>query len=58
MTADDRGPCAMLFGEAARRPGRATTAVLLVGVQAPGVPDAAVDEALWTAADALAAARR
>jgi DNA/RNA-binding domain of Phe-tRNA-synthetase-like protein len=53
VVADERRPCAVLFGAVGCGPGRTTTAVLLVGVQAPGVPDAAVDEALWIAADAV-----
>jgi len=56
VVADEHGPCAVLFGATGRRPARGTTAVLLVAVQAPGVPDAAVDEALWIAADAIRAA--
>ena len=43
-----------LLGAAARaRPGASTTALRLIAVQAPGVPDLYVEEALWTTIDAL-----
>jgi DNA/RNA-binding domain of Phe-tRNA-synthetase-like protein len=57
VIADDRGPVAVLFGDVARPPGPATGAVVLIAVQAPGVDALTVDEALWTAADALALVR-
>jgi hypothetical protein len=40
----------------AHAPRRATTALLLVAVQAPGVDDLYVEEAVWIAAAALAGA--
>jgi DNA/RNA-binding domain of Phe-tRNA-synthetase-like protein len=56
VLADDGGEAAVLFfppgpGHA---PGRDTIALLLVAVQAPGVDDLFVEEAIWTAASALA----
>jgi hypothetical protein len=53
VIAGERGPAAVLFGEVLCPPSPATTAVVLVAVQAPGVDALTVDEALWTAADAL-----
>jgi DNA/RNA-binding domain of Phe-tRNA-synthetase-like protein len=53
VVADDRGPVAVVFGEVAHPPGPATSAVVLLAVQAPGVDAMAVDEALWAAAEAL-----
>jgi hypothetical protein len=52
---DDRGTAAVLFSPPPpeRAPGRGTTALLLVAVQAPGVDDLVIAEALWTAAAAL-----
>ena len=52
---DEDGVAAVLFSPPPpeRAPGRATTALLLVAVQAPGVDDLVVDEAMWTAAAAL-----
>jgi DNA/RNA-binding domain of Phe-tRNA-synthetase-like protein len=53
--ADERGPVAMLFASPLpdRAPGRDTRALLLIAVQAPGVEDIYVEEAVWTAASAL-----
>ena len=50
------GEVAVLFSAPGpeHAPSRATTALLLVSVQAPGVDDLFVEEAVWTAADALA----
>jgi hypothetical protein len=55
MLSDARGPVAMLFEPPLpeRAPGRDTNALLLVAVQAPGVEDMYVEEAVWTAAAAL-----
>jgi DNA/RNA-binding domain of Phe-tRNA-synthetase-like protein len=55
VLADDRGEAAVLFSPPAREraPGRDTTALVLVAVQAPGVDDLFVEEAVWTAAAAL-----
>ena len=54
---DGAGTVAVLFGtpEQERLPGRQTRSLALVAVQAPGVDDIFVEEALWTAAAALAA---
>jgi DNA/RNA-binding domain of Phe-tRNA-synthetase-like protein len=53
VVADARQAVAVLFGELGCRPGRGTSTVVLVAVQAPGVDALVVDEALWTAAEAL-----
>jgi len=55
VLADAAGPVAVLFSAPlpARAPGRATTALRLISVQAPGVADLYVEEALWTTIDAL-----
>jgi hypothetical protein len=52
---DDRGTATVLFSPPPpeRAPGRGTTALLLVAVQAPGVDDLVIEEALWTVATAL-----
>src|SRR5215218_10825083 len=52
---DDAGPAAVLFAPPLpdRAPGRDTTALVLVAVQAPGVDDIYVEEAVWTAAAAM-----
>jgi DNA/RNA-binding domain of Phe-tRNA-synthetase-like protein len=52
---DDAGTVAVLFAPpvAGRVPTRATTAMLLIAVQAPGVEDIFVEESLWTAAAAM-----
>jgi hypothetical protein len=53
--ADERGPVAVLFEPPPpqRAPGRETSAILLVAVQAPGVEDIYVEEAVWTAVAAM-----
>jgi DNA/RNA-binding domain of Phe-tRNA-synthetase-like protein len=58
VLADDGGTVAVLFQPPlpGRLPGRATRAIALLAVQAPGVDDIYVEEAVWTAAAALAAA--
>ena len=55
VLADDAGPVAVVFGRLSDRhaPRRDSTRLRLVAVQAPGVPDVHVDEALWLAAGAL-----
>ena len=55
IVADDAGPVAVLFGDAApdRLPGRATARLLLFAVGAPGVPALYFEEALHCAAEAL-----
>lgn len=55
VLADGAGPVAVLFGRrsAAHGPHRRTTAVRLVAIAVPGVPEAHVDEALWLAAEGL-----
>lgn len=52
---DDAGPVAVLFEPplAERAPTRATRAILLFAVQAPGVEDMFVEESVWTAASAM-----
>jgi DNA/RNA-binding domain of Phe-tRNA-synthetase-like protein len=53
--ADERGPVAVLFQPpfADRAPRRDTIAILLIAIQAPGVEDIYVEEAVWTAASAM-----
>jgi hypothetical protein len=53
--ADAAGPVAVLFEPplAGRAPSRHTSAIELLAVQAPGVDDIFVEEALWTAAAAM-----
>jgi DNA/RNA-binding domain of Phe-tRNA-synthetase-like protein len=55
VLADAAGEVAVLFSAPGPQhaPSRATTALLLVAVQAPGVDDLHVEEAVWTAAAAL-----
>lgn len=55
VLADAGGTAAVLFSPPSpeRAPGGATRALLLVAVQAPGVDDLVVAEALWTAASAI-----
>jgi DNA/RNA-binding domain of Phe-tRNA-synthetase-like protein len=52
---DDAGLVAVLFQPpvAERLPGRHTRALVLIAVQAPGVEDLFVEEAIWTAAAAM-----
>jgi DNA/RNA-binding domain of Phe-tRNA-synthetase-like protein len=56
VIADDDGTVAVLFQPplADRLPGRGTRALALLAVQAPGVDDIFVEEAVWTAAAAMA----
>jgi DNA/RNA-binding domain of Phe-tRNA-synthetase-like protein len=55
IVADDRGAVAVLFGRLApsHRVTAATTAMRLFSVQAPGVPQIHVSEALWTCLECL-----
>jgi hypothetical protein len=55
MLADEDGAVAVLFQPPLpdRAHGRDTRALLLVAVQAPGVEDVYVEEAVWTAASAM-----
>jgi DNA/RNA-binding domain of Phe-tRNA-synthetase-like protein len=55
VLADAEGAVAVLFEPpvADRAPGKRTTELLLIAVQAPGVEDMRVDEAVWTAASAM-----
>jgi DNA/RNA-binding domain of Phe-tRNA-synthetase-like protein len=52
---DERGPVAVLFEPplSDRAPGRDSRALLLIAIQAPGVEDMFVEEAVWTAASAM-----
>jgi len=55
--ADEHGPVELLFGgEAERRVERDTRRVAIAAVQVKGVPQVAVDEALWIAASTIQAA--
>jgi DNA/RNA-binding domain of Phe-tRNA-synthetase-like protein len=55
VVADDAGPVGVLFGALApgRGVGGSTTRITLLALQVAGVPDIHVEEALWTAEDAL-----
>lgn len=55
VLADDGGTVAILFRppEPDRLPGRHTRALALIAVQAPGVDDIYVEEAVWTAVSAI-----
>jgi DNA/RNA-binding domain of Phe-tRNA-synthetase-like protein len=56
--ADERGPLELLFGGApasARSVDRGTRRLVIAAVQVKGVPQAAVDEALWIASAAIEA---
>lgn len=55
VLADADGPVSVLFEPPAaeRAPSRSTRALLLIAVQAPGVEDLLVTEAVWTAAAAM-----
>ena len=55
MLADAAGTVAVLFGSPRpdRAPSRRTRALALLAVQAPGVDDLFVEEAVWTAAAAM-----
>ena len=58
VIADDERPLALLFGATADGRGVSpkTSRTLLVGIGVSGVPEIAVEEALWLAADALVSA--
>jgi DNA/RNA-binding domain of Phe-tRNA-synthetase-like protein len=60
VVADERQPIALLFGEGAegRAVERRTRRTTLAAVQVNGVPQIAVDEALWLASGVLEAAHR
>ncbi|HEX7243999.1 MAG TPA: phenylalanine--tRNA ligase beta subunit-related protein [Solirubrobacterales bacterium] len=51
--ADERGPVELLFGEAERRVERDTRRIAIAAVQVKGVPQVAVDEALWIAVSVI-----
>lgn len=52
--ADERGPVELIFGgEPERGPDRDTRRVALVAIQVKGVPQMAIDEALWIAASVI-----
>jgi DNA/RNA-binding domain of Phe-tRNA-synthetase-like protein len=55
VLADDRGTVGVLFQtpEPERLPDRHTRSIALLAVQAPGVDDIFVEEAVWTAASAM-----
>jgi len=55
VIADERRPLALLFGAIAAgdEPGTKTARTLLCAIQVKGVPDIAVEEAIWLAAGAL-----
>jgi hypothetical protein len=55
VLADAEGTVAVLFQspQPDRAPGRHTRALALLAVQAPGVDDLFVEEAVWTAAAAM-----
>jgi len=55
VLADDDGTVAVLFRppQPERLPGRRTRALALIAIQAPGVEDVYVEQAVWTAAAAL-----
>jgi DNA/RNA-binding domain of Phe-tRNA-synthetase-like protein len=58
VIADERGPAALLFGQAAdgREVTRRSRRMAIAAVQVDGVPQIAVDEALWMVATTLRAA--
>jgi DNA/RNA-binding domain of Phe-tRNA-synthetase-like protein len=58
VIADERGPLAVLFGDAGGRGAvkRSTQRVALAALQVAGVPPVSVEEALWTAAETLSTA--
>ncbi len=57
VISDERRPLAMLFGATAERRGvhPSTDRIILAAIQVKGVPQIAVDEALWLAAAVMAA---
>lgn len=58
VIADERAPASLLFGSSAegREVGRRTRRIAIAAVQVEGVPQIAVDEALWMVAATLSAA--
>jgi len=58
ILADDRGPAGLLFGSTAedREVGKDTRQITIAAIQVEGVPQMAVDEALWMAAGVFEAA--
>ncbi len=58
VIADERAPAGLLFGATGegRRVGRGTRRIAIAAVQVDGVPQIAVDEALWIVAATLEAA--
>jgi DNA/RNA-binding domain of Phe-tRNA-synthetase-like protein len=58
VIADERAPTGLLFGETAEGRGvdRGTRRIAIVAIQVKGVPQMAVDEALWMAAATLESA--
>jgi hypothetical protein len=58
VIADDRGPAGLLFGATGegRDVSRATRRIAIAAIQVEGVPQIAVDEALWMVATTLQAA--
>ncbi len=57
MIADERAPVGLLFGETAEgmRVDRETRRVAVAAMQVKGVPQMAIDEALWMAAATITA---
>ncbi len=57
VISDERRPLAMLFGATAERRGvhPSTDRIILAAIQVKGVPQIAVDEALWLATAVMAA---
>lgn len=57
LLADEHRPLGILFGAAApaTAPGRHTERITLVAIRVKGVPDIAIEEALWLAQSALRA---
>jgi DNA/RNA-binding domain of Phe-tRNA-synthetase-like protein len=58
LIADERGPAGLLFGATGegRDVGRATRRIAIAAIQVEGIPQIAVDEALWMVATTLQAA--
>jgi DNA/RNA-binding domain of Phe-tRNA-synthetase-like protein len=58
VIADERGPAGLLFGATGegRDVGRGTRRIAIAAIQVDGVPQIAVDEALWMVATTLQAA--
>lgn len=57
VIADEERPLSVLFGAVApsAQPSRDTARIALVAIRVKGVPDIAIEEALWLAASAMAA---